>query len=61
MLESNLVLVVVLDETLFGKTKGLLGNWSGNTDDDYLLPNGTILSPSLTDEQIHFDFGEKCE
>lgn len=58
---SNLVVTVVLDRDFFGKTTGLLGNWSGTTDDDFLLPNGTILPPTLTDEQIHYDYGETCE
>lgn len=59
--KNHLIVTVVLNQGLFGQTKGLLGNWSGQTDDDWLLPNGTVLSPPLTDEQIHFDFGEKCE
>jgi hypothetical protein len=59
--KNHLIVTVVLADELFGKTKGLLGNWSGNTDDDWLLPNGTILTPPLTDEQIHFDFGVKCK
>ena len=59
--KNHLIVTIVLSDDLFGKTRGLLGNWSGNTDDDWLLPNGTILSPPLTDEQIHFDFGEKCK
>lgn len=58
---NHLVITIVLENGLFGKTKGLLGNWSGNADDDWMLPDGTILPPPLTDEQIHFDFGEKCE
>jgi hypothetical protein len=59
--KNHLIVTIVLDDALFGKTKGLMGNWSGNTNDDWLLPNGTILPPPLTDEQIHFDFGEKCK
>lgn len=59
--KNHLIVTIVLERGLFGKTKGLLGNWSENTEDDWLLPNGTILSPPLTDKQIHFDFGEKCK
>ncbi len=59
--KNHLIVTIVLEDGLFGKTKGLMGNWSGSTDDDWLLPDGTILSPPLTDEQIHFDFGEKCK
>ena len=42
-------------------TKGLLGTWNDNPDDDFALPDGTGLSPSLTLRQIHFEFGVKCE
>ena len=59
--KNHLIITIVLEDKEFGKTKGLMGNWSGSEDDDWLLPNGTILPPPLTDEQIHFDFGEKCK
>ena len=59
--KNHLIVTIVLELKEFGQTKGLMGNWSGSTDDDWLLPNGTILPPPLTDEQIHFDFGEKCK
>ncbi|CAB4021536.1 mucin isoform X2, partial [Paramuricea clavata] len=55
---NNLVIVVALDLSLFGSTMGLLGNWSDTVEDDFVLPNGTNLGYPLTDEQIHFDFGE---
>lgn len=58
---ENLVLVVTLERSLFGMTMGLLGNWSDTMTDDFHLPNGTNLGPNLTDEQIHFDFGESCK
>ena len=58
---ENLVVVVTLDRSLFGKTMGLLGNWSDTMTDDFHLPNGTSLGFNLTDEQIHFDFGESCK
>ena len=58
---NNLVVVVTLYETLFGLTTGLLGNWSDTMEDDFTLPNGTSLGYPLTDEQIHYDFGESCK
>jgi hypothetical protein len=58
---NNLVVVVTLDESLFGSTMGLLGNWSNTMEDDFTLRNGTSLGYPLTDEQIHFDFGENCK
>ena len=42
-------------------TKGLLGTWNDNPDDDYTLPDGTVLSSSSTLRKIHFEFGVKCE
>lgn len=42
-------------------SKGLTGYWNGNVDDDFLLPNGTILPSNISDSQIHYDFGENCK
>ena len=42
-------------------TKGLLGTWNDNPDDDYTLPDGTVLSSSSKLRKIHFEFGVKCE
>ena len=42
-------------------TKGLLGTWNDNADDDFTLPDGTVLAPSLTSREIHFRFGLKCK
>lgn len=58
---ENLVVVITLDRSLFGNTMGLLGNWSDTMMDDFHLPDGTNLGFNLTDEQIHFDFGESCK
>ena len=53
--------VVTLDEVYFNKTRGLLGTFNDNPDDDFTLPNGTVLSPNLTSIQIHDDFGLNCK
>jgi len=49
--------VVMLTDEYFNKTRGLLGTFNGNPDDDFTLPNGTVLSPNLTSSEIHYDFG----
>jgi len=49
--------VVTLSEDYFNKSKGLLGTYNDDSDDDFTLPNGTVLSPSMTARQIHYDFG----
>lgn len=46
-------------ESLFNNTVGLIGTFNGNPDDDFTLPNGTVLSPNLTTEEIHYKFGLK--
>ena len=42
-------------------TKGLLGTWNDNPDDDFALPDGSVLQPSSTARAIHFEFGVKCK
>ena len=42
-------------------TKGLLGTWNDNPNDDFTLPDGTELPSSLTLREIHFKFGVKCK
>ncbi|XP_070174967.1 uncharacterized protein [Littorina saxatilis] len=39
------------------QTEGLLGNFNGVKDDDFVLPNGTFLKSNLTDREIYEDFG----
>jgi len=41
-------------------TKGLLGTWNDDPDDDFTLPNGSVLPSSSTLREIHFGFGVKC-
>ena len=44
-----------------GKTKGLLGTWNGNPQDDFTLPDGTVLSSDASPEDVHYKFGLKCK
>ena len=53
--------VVSLSLDYLNKTKGLFGTYNQDPEDDFTLPNGTILSPNITSKQIHFDFGLNCE
>ncbi|KAK7478693.1 hypothetical protein BaRGS_00030078, partial [Batillaria attramentaria] len=41
-----------------GQTRGLLGDYNGNKEDDFILPNGTVLSNNLTERQIFEQFGK---
>ncbi|XP_067018613.1 mucin-like protein isoform X3 [Acropora muricata] len=49
--------VVSLSKDYFNKTKGLFGTYNKDPDDDFTLPNGTVLSPDITSRDIHFKFG----
>jgi len=50
-----------IPESFFNNTKGLLGTWNGNQEDDFLRPDGTILPITSTDDLIFRDFGEQCK
>lgn len=52
---------VSLTDDLKTLPKGLLGNFDGNATNDFVLPDGTILSNNMTDREIFTGFGEKCE
>lgn len=58
---GSLVLHVYLPMTYLNSTKGLLGYYSNNPNDDFMLPNGDIIdNPQLLElRQIHQKFGSK--
>ena len=53
--------VVTLGDILKNTTRGLLGTWNDNLDDDFKLPDGTVLSSSSSLKEIHYGFGVKCK
>jgi len=55
---SMLNLIVILPNSLKSKTRGLLGNWNENKNDDFILRNGNIPITSNF-ETLHSDFGLK--
>lgn len=44
-----------------GYTKGLLGTWNDDQQDDFLRPDGTTLPSNATAREIHFSFGLQCK
>ena len=40
---------------------GLTGKWNSIIDDDFTLPNGTILPIDLKESEIFYQFGKACE
>lgn len=53
--------VVMLSDEYFNKTKGLLGTYNGDPDDDFTLPTGTVLPADLNSSAIHYNFGLKWQ
>ena len=60
---SNEILDVILTipTTFKNHTKGLLGTWNDNPDDDFLTSSGTTLPPNSTEEELFHGFGQTCE
>ena len=54
-------IVLELGEGFINNTEGLLGNFDRDSSNDFLLPNGTILSNNLNEEQVYYQFGLKCK
>ena len=53
--------VVTLGDVLKNATKGLLGTWNDDPNDDFTLPNGTVLPSTSSLKEIHYGFGVKCK
>ena len=52
--------IINLENSLRGETKGLFGNFNGDTTDDYIKPNGIQVSSDASDQMLH-DYGQSCE
>ncbi|XP_068679238.1 mucin-like protein isoform X1 [Montipora foliosa] len=59
--KQSMLFVVSLAIDYKNATKGLLGTWNDNPDDDFTLPDGSVLQPSSTARAIHFEFGVKWQ
>ena len=53
--------VVTLGDVLKNATKGLLGTWNDDPNDDFTLPDGTVLPSTSSLKEIHYGFGVKCK
>ena len=56
-----LIQVTTLPPPFVNNTKGLLGVWNRDPNDDLQTPDGNILSPNATMREIYYEFGEKCK
>ncbi|KAK3103621.1 hypothetical protein FSP39_020595 [Pinctada imbricata] len=54
-----LTVVVAAPNYLQGNTKGLLGNYDSDPNNDFVLPNGTILHTNSSQREIFNNFGQK--
>lgn len=59
-LHGMLNIVVNLPVEYNSLTQGLMGNFNGNSTDDFIFPNGTMLDNGASDSTIH-EFGQSCE
>ena len=59
--EGQLGLTVTPGAQLFGTTKGLLGTYDNNKNNDLTQPTGSIVAASSTAEEIYSTFGESCK
>ena len=43
-----------------GEVKGLMGNFDGDPNNDYLAPDGTMIAANATEREI-FTYASRCE
>ena len=55
-----LVYTLEVPSSFEGTTSGLLGNYNDDNSDEFVFRNGTMISNSSTDREIH-QFGQSCE
>ena len=61
VVSGALSIVFAAPRSFKNQTKGLLGTWNGDPEDDFLTPNGTILPSNAYGKDIHHDFGLLCK
>lgn len=57
---SILHLAVEVNNDFINSTEGLLGNLNGDPSNDFLLPDGSILSSNSSEREL-FEYGKQCE
>lgn len=61
---NQLAAMVEVPQTFYNRTVGLMGLWSSNRSDDFLMSDGRIVFASdlnpPSEERLH-DFGLSCE
>nr|XP_054758707.1 uncharacterized protein LOC129264789 isoform X1 [Lytechinus pictus] len=57
--EGALIIQLVPHPSFREQTRGLMGTWTDDVSDDFMTPDGTVLSPNSSTEEIYFQFGLK--
>ena len=55
-----LVYTLEVPSSFVGTTSGLLGNYNNDDSDEFVFRNGTMISNSSSDREIH-QFGQSCK
>lgn len=57
-----LTIEAVVDSKYNGTVTGLMGNFDGDSNNDFVLPNGTILQAKdvISERKIYNNFGQMC-
>ena len=55
-----LVYILQVPSSFEGTTSGLLGNYNNDDSDEFVFRNGTMISNSSSDREIH-QFGQSCK
>ena len=61
LLEGMINIAVNLPTAYKGQTRGLLGVWNDNIDDDFTRPDETIVAINSTESHIFYQFGQRCK
>jgi hypothetical protein len=58
-----LICETIINEKYKGLVLGLMGNFDGNKTNDFILPNGTVLTgnTTTTERDIFYNFGHSCK
>jgi hypothetical protein len=59
----QLTLSTTISEQYKGQVQGLMGNFDGDPNNDFILPNGTVLQNNMTESgrTIFENFGRHCK
>ena len=59
--DRMLFFVLTVPTEAQGNIRGLLGTYTDDVSDDLTLPDGSRLEMPQTTEEIHYNFGLRCE